>query len=263
MQNNLRLPAGQHRPGFLIRFRGNIAGQHLIPRIAFVGMLVVAGIAADQLPRDFAAAVIMVMTLRFRFFAPDFAAFIQTAFVVPMAFAFLQAADQLDGLPVAFIRMYMLRADQLAPLLDAAFVRMGMDFRLRIAALGMGMRLNLRQRAPQIPASVITGGIMMMYDKIRVAADQIALPIIAVPRVLMDIQGLRGADRHPLLSGSHLGIAFLGMDMLGYLAPGILQRDGGQYQRVNRAEHHHAGKTGHHPVPESSSPVGTRVLFSG
>ena len=60
----------------------------------------------------------------------------------------------------------------------------------REAALIMRMRPDLRQRAPKRPVFIVAGSVMHMHDKVGIAADRLAVLIIAFIRMFMDVQRL-------------------------------------------------------------------------
>ena len=174
--------------------------------------------------------------------------------------------DQRGRLRVTVIRMRMgrfrrFRADQFTPFHGVAFVRMGMSLRrLRIAAFRMLVDPDLRQWAPERPAFVIAGRIMLVNHKVRIPAAQIPFAVIAGIIMLVEIQRLLIADRHCLFHRQHLGIAFLGMGVFRNLTGSLFHGDGREDQCINRAEHHHAGKTGHNPAPARSLLFSCRIF---
>ena len=158
----------------------------------------------------------------------------------------------------------MLRTGELPPLHGIAFIGMGMGFLgpgQGVAAFSVLMGLDLRQGAPQVSAVVIAADGMRMDHKVRKPADQILVLVIAVFAVLVDVQRFRVTNRHGAPDLRHLGVARLGMGVGGNLAPGSFQSDGGQNQRVDRAEHHYTGHAGYNPVPQGLSPVCLCILF--
>ena len=63
MKRNFRFLTNQYRVYRLVRLRGNLANQHLLPCVARISVLVVALNLADQLLCGFIAAVIVMMSL--------------------------------------------------------------------------------------------------------------------------------------------------------------------------------------------------------
>ena len=67
--------------------------------------------------------------------------------------------------------------------------------RPRIAAISMGMGLDLRQRTPKYSVLAITEGIIPVNHKVGVAARQTAFAVIAGIFMPVEIQAPRGTDR--------------------------------------------------------------------
>ena len=170
-----------------------------------------------------------------------------------MAGAFLQATDQHGGLGIAGIRMDMLLAGQRSLLQGIAGIGMGMYFfncllRLDIAAVGMLVCFNLGKRTPQVSVFIVAGGIVTVNHKIGVSTGQIPVRVIAVSRVLMNLQRFRAAYRNRHLPRHYLGITGIGVGMLRDVAL-LLQGDGREDQRIGGTEYHHCRQAGHHLIP--------------
>ena len=255
MEDDLLPSAAQHRLRRL-RFHRLVrqaADQGLGPLVAFVGVLVgrLLRHAADDFPGNGIAPVAMVVAGGFLQRAGKLAVFIIAAFSMAVSVPFLLTAGQIPGLRIAFLRVQVQRlrglgADQLSPLPGIARLRMDVG-RLRlgngIAVLTVDMGADLRQSAAQVSVAVITGRIMVVQHNIRLRECRV-FPI---------------AHQHPLLLSGHPDVALHRVGMLLHPAEGgFLQRNGRQNQGIDRAEHHHTGHAGHHPVPASpfSSGVG-------
>ena len=125
-----------------------------------------------------------------------------------------------------------LSADQLAILIKAVFIMLMEDNLLfstdRLAALicitavCMGMGLDLWQRTAEFSGLIVTVGVMGMYNKIRISADQLTVFISAVICMFMDLQTLWGAYQFPA-----------GRSLLSFIHLAGIGR-----QNIDRAEHH-------------------------
>ena len=87
------------------------------------------------------------------------------------------------------------RADQRAAREDEAFLRVnvfrsGAGSIRREASLIVRMRPNLRQRTPEVPVFIVARSVMQMHDKIGIAADRLALFVLACVRMFMYVQHL-------------------------------------------------------------------------
>ena len=110
-----------------------------------------------------------------------------------------------------------------------------------IAARGVVMRLDLRQRTAQNAAFVIAGVVVRMKKEIGIAAEKAAGAVIAVFRMVMD--GFRsGAGEHAAFCGGELCIAVCGVGMLGKSAVRLL-RDRGADEHARGAGGDEYGKT--------------------
>ena len=245
VEDDLRFRADQHRLSVFRRIRGQVADQRLYLLVALVGVLVyrLLCVAARQFPRCLIAAFGMLMI----FFT-----------------------DQSRRFCVAVIRMHMgrfrrFRTDQFAALHGVAIIRMGMYFgcvcfRHGIAASGVLMGLDLRQRAPKVPIFVIACRIMLVNDKVCIPARQVSFAVIAVRRVPMNFQRLRAAHGNPFLNRRHLHIAGVRVGVLRNVTL-LFQCESRQNQRIGGTEYHHTGKRGHNPVPAFLPLMCLRIFF--
>ena len=223
VEKDFRFSADQHRFRCNLGwFGGQVTSQHLIPCIAVI-------------------AVLVPITL-------------------------LQAAYQSAGFRVAIIRMHMLCTSQFVALHGVAIIRMGMYFgrvcfRYGIAASGVLMGLDLRQRAPKVPIFVIACRIMLVNDKVCIPARQVSFAVIAGIVMLMEIQAFDGTHRLGPGGRGYLRIASLRMGVFRNLTRSLFHGNGGKNQCVDRAEHHNAGKTGYNPVPAFFSFMRLHIFF--
>ena len=249
VENDFFLLTDQLRFGrfcFFRRFGGQLADQRLYLLVALVGVLVyrLLCVAARQFPRCLIAAFGMLMI----FFT-----------------------DQSRRFCVAVIRMHMgrfrrFRTDQFAALHGVAIIRMGMYFgcvcfRHGIAASGVLMGLDLRQRAPKVPIFVIACRIMLVNDKVCIPARQVSFAAIAGIVMLMEIQTFDGTHRLGPGGRGYLRVASLRMGVFRNLTRSLFHGNGGKNQCVDRAEHHNAGKTGYNPVPAFLPLMCLRIFF--
>ena len=249
VENDFFLLTDQLRFGrfcFFRRFGGQLADQRLYLLVALVGVLVyrLLCVAARQFPRCLIAAFGMLMI----FFT-----------------------DQSRRFCVAVIRMHMgrfrrFRTDQFAALHGVAIIRMGMYFgcvcfRHGIAASGVLMGLDLRQRAPKVPIFVIACRIMLVNDKVCIPARQVSFAVIAGIVMLMEIQAFDGTHRLGPGGRGYLRVASLRMGVFRNLTRSLFHGNGGKNQYVDRAEHHNAGKTGYNPVPAFLPLMCLRIFF--
>ena len=223
VEKDFRFSADQHRFRCNLGwFGGQVTSQHLIPCIAVI-------------------AVLVPITL-------------------------LQAAYQSAGFRVAIIRMHMLCTSQFVALHGVAIIRMGMYFgrvcfRHGIAASGVLMGLDLRQRAPKVPIFVIACRIMLVNDKVCIPARQVSFAVIAGIVMLMEIQAFDGTHRLGPGGRGYLRVASLRMGVFRNLTRSLFHGNGGKNQCVDRAEHHNAGKTGYNPVPAFFSFMRLHIFF--
>ena len=223
VEKDFRFSADQHRFRCNLGwFGGQVTSQHLIPCIAVI-------------------AVLVPITL-------------------------LQAAYQSAGFRVAIIRMHMLCTSQFVTLHGVAIIRMGMYFgcvcfRHGIAASGVLMGLDLRQRAPKVSIFVIACRIMLVNDKVCIPARQVSFAVIAGIVMLMEIQAFDGTHRLGPGGRGYLRVASLRMGVFRNLTRSLFHGNGGKNQCVDRAEHHNAGKTGYNPVPAFFSFMRFHIFF--
>ena len=249
VENDFFLPTDQLRFGrfcFFRRFGGQLADQRLYLLVALVGVLVyrLLCVAARQFPRCRIAAFGMLMI----FFT-----------------------DQSRRFCVAVIRMHMgrfrrFRTDQFAALHGVVIIRMGMYFgcvcfQHGIAASGVLMGLDLRQRAPTVPIFVIACRIMLVNDKVCIPARQVSFAVIAGIVMLMEIQAFDGTHRLGPGGRGYLRVASLRMGVFRNLTRSLFHGNGRKNQCVDRAEHHNAGKTGYNPVPAFLPLMCLRIFF--
>ena len=249
VENDFFLLTDQLRFGrfcFFRRFGGKLADQRLYLLVALVGVLVyrLLCVAARQFPRCLIAAFGMLMI----FFT-----------------------DQSRRFCVAVIRMHMgrfrrFRTDQFAALHGVAIIRMGMYFgcvcfRHGIAASGVLMGLDLRQRAPKVPIFVIACRIMLVNDKVCIPARQVSFAVIAGIVMLMEIQAFDGTHRLGPGGRGYLRVASLRMGVFRNLTRSLFHGNGEMNQCVDRAEHHNAGKNGYNPVPAFLPLMCLRIFF--
>ena len=194
------------------------------------------------------AAFTVLVTRRFLQTALDYRFFDHAGFVVLMAFAFLLATSQVPGLYIAILCMDMLHTGQLPLLEGVAIGSVFMDSRLRIAAVRMLVCFNLGKRTPQVSVFIVAGGIVTVNHKIGVSTGQIPVRVIAVSRVLMNLQRFRAAYRNRHLPRHYLGITGIGVGMLRDVTL-LLQGDGREDQRIGGTEYHHCRQAGHHLIP--------------
>ena len=223
VEKDFRFSADQHRFRCNLGwFGGQVTSQHLIPCIAVI-------------------AVLVPITL-------------------------LQAAYQSAGFRVAIIRMHMLCTSQFVALHGVAIIRMGMYFgrvcfRHGIAASGVLMGLDLRQRAPKVSIFVIACRIMLVNDKVCIPARQVSFAVIAGIVMLMEIQAFDGTHRLGPGGRGYLRVASLRMGVFRNLTRSLFHGNGRKNQCVDRAEHHNAGKTGYNPVPAFFSFMRFHIFF--
>ena len=244
VENDFFLLTDQLRFGrfcFFRRFGGQLADQRLYLLVALVGVLVyrLLCVAARQFPRCLIAAFGMLMI----FFT-----------------------DQSRRFCVAVIRMHMLCTSQFVALHGVAIIRMGMYFgrvcfRHGIAASGVLMGLDLRQRAPKVSIFVIACRIMLVNDKVCIPARQVSFAVIAGIVMLMEIQAFDGTHRLGPGGRGYLRVASLRMGVFRNLTRSLFHGNGGKNQCVDRAEHHNAGKTGYNPVPAFFSFMRFHIFF--
>ena len=202
VEDDLRLPAGQHR-GFLLG-----AGQLLFPGVAFFPMGVV-GFPAGQRP-----------------------GYPVAFFPVAVVGAFLQTADALPGLGPTLVCMDMQPANQGALPPGAAVFPVAVAWGVAVFIVDVG--LHFPQGAAQVPGAVIAVFLMGMYQEIGIAADQIVILVIAPFCVLME---LGGAGKGGLLPGRYLGVALRAVGMLRDGAA-LFQGDGREDQGIGGAKYH-------------------------
>lgn len=115
------------------------------------------------------------------------------------------------------------------------------------------MPFNLWQRANKRTLLVITTAVMSMGNVVCLTADQLIVRVIAIFAVNVKTKTLHGTNQYIFrILPETVG----GMDV--FLMPTeniLLHRNGRQNQRVNRAEHHHAGHAGDNPPPNRSARV--------
>ncbi len=171
----------------------------------------------------------------------------QAAVVMPVAVRFLLTAGENLRLRPAGFGVLVQRTDQRAAPVGIAFFAVDVRAHRRIAGGRVAVLPDFGQRTPQTAFLIIAGGIVNMHDKIRIAARQRAFRIFAIGGVLVDFQRFRRAAR---LShrGDNLRIAIVAVRMLRDLAV-RLHCDGGQNQRIGRAEHHHCAQNQQQPLP--------------
>ena len=242
VENDFFLLTDQLRFGrfcFFRRFGGQLADQRLYLLVALVGVLVyrLLCVAARQFPRCLIAAFGMLMI----FFT-----------------------DQSRRFCVAVIRMHMLCTSQFVALHDVARICMDMGFfcfRHGIAASGVLMGLDLRQRAPKVSIFVIACRIMLVNDKVCIPARQVSFAVIAGIVMLMEIQAFDGTHRLGPGGRGYLRVASLRMGVFRNLTRSLFHGNGRKNQCVDRAEHHNAGKTGYNPVPAFLPLMCLRIFF--
>ena len=130
-----------------------------------------------------------------------------------------------------------------------------------IAASGVLMGLDLRQRAPKVPIFVIACRIMLVNDKVCIPARQVSFAVIAGIVMLMEIQAFDGTHRLGPGGRGYLRVASLRMGVFRNLTRSLFHGNGGKNQCVDRAEHHNAGKTGYNPVPAFLPLMCLRIFF--
>ena len=158
----------------------------------------------------------------------------------------------------------MLCTSQFVALHDVARICMDMGFfcfRHGIAASGVLMGLDLRQRAPKLPIFVIACRIMLVNDKVCIPARQVSFAVIAGIVMLMEIQAFDGTHRLGPGGRGYLRVASLRMGVFRNLTRSLFHGNGGKNQCVDRAEHHNAGKTGYNPVPAFFSFMRLHIFF--
>ena len=130
-----------------------------------------------------------------------------------------------------------------------------------IAASGVLMGLDLRQRAPKVPIFVIACRIMLVNDKVCIPTRQVSFTVIAGIVMLMEIQAFDGTHRLGSGGRGYLRVASLRMGVFRNLTRSLFHGNGGKNQCVDRAEHHNAGKTGYNPVPAFLPLMCLRIFF--
>ena len=252
VEEDLPPAADRHRLGGRFRGRGGRfsarrpirlpAGQRLFPCVAAVRMGVPLRFRqrAGQFPQRFIAALGVLVLLALREGTDQGGALRIAAFAVDMAVALRFRADQ----RAAREGEAGLRVDVL--------LRGG---RRREAALAVRVRPNLRQRAPEVPVGVVAGVVVRVHDKIGIAADRLAVSVIACACMVMDVQRIPRAGQNRLRGGGHLLVAGQIVGVLRNLALLLLHRDRGQDERIDRAEDDHRREAGDHTVPPPPAPA--------